>query len=105
MYSKLLMSRLLACDCCDLKDKARTTKHVILVAALELFMKNGFMKTPVREICLKAGVAKGTFYLYFEAKEHILISLLNLLYVELYELIKVLDAKKSITTSDRRSDR
>lgn len=93
MYSELLMSRLLTCDCCDLKDKARTTKHAILVAALELFMVNGFMKTPVREICLKAGVAKGTFYLYFETKENVLLNLFDLLYVELDVLVMVLDAK------------
>ncbi|MCK8058207.1 MULTISPECIES: TetR/AcrR family transcriptional regulator [unclassified Fusibacter] len=91
MYSELLMSRLLACECCELKEKARTTKHAILVAALELFMVSGFMKTPVREICEKAGVAKGTFYLYFETKEHVLSTLFSLLNLEFDGLIALLD--------------
>lgn len=92
MYSELLMSRLIACDCCDLKEKARSTKHSILVAALNLFMKDGFMKTPVREICRKAGVAKGTFYLYFETKDSVLLNLIELLFVELDDLVLALDS-------------
>jgi AcrR family transcriptional regulator len=94
MYSELLMSRLVACDCCDLGEKARMTKHSILVAALELFMSFGFIKTPVRSICDKAGVAKGTFYLYYETKVSVLFDLMKLLTLELDGLIMELDSTK-----------
>lgn len=37
-------------------------------AALELFTTKGFSKTTISDISEKAGVAKGTFYLYFNDK-------------------------------------
>jgi AcrR family transcriptional regulator len=39
------------------------------------FVRNGFASTTIEEITQKAGVAKGTFYLYFDSKEAILESL------------------------------
>lgn len=41
-------------------------------AAYELFMKNGINDTSINEIVKKAGVGKGTFYLYFSDKYDIL---------------------------------
>lgn len=43
----------------------------LLDAAFRLFMKNGFYKTSISDIVAKAGVAKGTFYLYFTDKDDI----------------------------------
>lgn len=43
----------------------------LLDAAFRLFMKNGFYKTSIADIVAKAGVAKGTFYLYFTDKDDI----------------------------------
>ncbi len=40
----------------------------LLLSAYELFTTVGFEKTTIRDIASKAGVAKGTFYLYFEDK-------------------------------------
>jgi AcrR family transcriptional regulator len=48
----------------------------ILEAALELFETRGFDGVAVPEIALKAGVATGTIYRYFETKE----ALVNALY-------------------------
>ncbi len=42
-------------------------------AALDVFASNGFHETTVAEIALRAGVAKGTIYLYFASKADILI--------------------------------
>src|SRR3990172_3799221 len=47
----------------------------ILDAALDLFTKKGFNETTVDDIASGAGVAKGTIYLYFPSKEHILLGL------------------------------
>lgn len=60
--------------------KGRTTKLAIMEAAVTLFMKKGFNNTPVREICAQAKVSKGTFYLYFEAKEQVIDSIYEYLY-------------------------
>ena len=41
----------------------------IIQAALELFVAKGFMATRLDEVAQRAGVSKGTLYLYFENKE------------------------------------
>lgn len=43
-------------------------KENILNVAIELFLENGIEKTSVRSIADKAGIAPGTFYLYFPSK-------------------------------------
>src|SRR5215813_231086 len=40
-------------------------------AALELFVERGFSATKLEDIARKAGVSKGTMYVYFESKEAI----------------------------------
>lgn len=41
----------------------------IIDAALELFVAKGFMATRLDEVAQRAGVSKGTLYLYFDNKE------------------------------------
>ncbi|MBS6196170.1 MAG: TetR/AcrR family transcriptional regulator [Clostridiales bacterium] len=40
----------------------------LLESAFSLFINNGFTKTSISDIVSQAGVAKGTFYLYFKDK-------------------------------------
>ena len=40
----------------------------LLESAFSLFINNGFNKTSISDIVNQAGVAKGTFYLYFKDK-------------------------------------
>ena len=47
----------------------------ILEAALAAFGSKGFNETTVDEVAQAAGVAKGTVYLYFDSKEHLLLAL------------------------------
>jgi AcrR family transcriptional regulator len=47
----------------------------ILEAALALFSSKGFHDTTMEEVANAAGVAKGTIYLYFQSKEHLLLAL------------------------------
>lgn len=49
----------------------RATKMLILSAARTLFSEKGYEDTPVEEICMLAGVAKGTFFYHFESKQYI----------------------------------
>jgi len=46
-------------------------RNDILVAARSVFAKAGFAETSVEDIAAKAGIAKGTIYLYFASKEEI----------------------------------
>jgi AcrR family transcriptional regulator len=41
----------------------------ILAAALELFVEKGFAATRLEDVAQRAGVSKGTVYLYFDSKE------------------------------------
>ena len=49
----------------------RATKMLILSSARTLFSEKGYDPTPVEEICELAGIAKGTFFYYFESKQSI----------------------------------
>ena len=53
-----------------LQNKLRK-RAALLDSAYELFTTLGFSKTTIRDIAGKAGVAKGTFYLYFKDKTDI----------------------------------
>lgn len=44
----------------------------LLDAALELFVEKGFAATRAEEVAVRAGVSKGTLYLYYPSKEELL---------------------------------
>ncbi len=44
----------------------------LLVAALALFVEKGFAATRIEEVADRAGVSKGTLYLYYPSKEELL---------------------------------
>lgn len=51
---------------------ALETKHKIIGAARELIAERGISDISVQDITKKAGVAKGSFYTYYDKKEDIL---------------------------------
>jgi TetR/AcrR family fatty acid metabolism transcriptional regulator len=55
--------------------QAEQRRAEILEAALHLFSSKGFHDTTMEEVAREAGVAKGTIYLYFQSKEHLLLAL------------------------------
>ncbi len=55
-------------------------KKQILEAASDEFAKKGFAKTRMDDIAAKAGLSKGTLYLYFKSKDAIITSLLDHLF-------------------------
>ena len=54
-----------------LAEKKEKKRNALLDTAFELFTVKGFSQTSITNIVQKAGVAKGTFYLYFKDKEDI----------------------------------
>lgn len=68
-------------------NKREITKQVnrqqILDAAFELFCKQGFEATNVRDIIRESGLSAGTFYNYFQSKEEIFEELKNEIIQEL----------------------
>ncbi len=51
--------------------------HEILEAAFNEFSRNGYATTTLDQIAERAGVTKGTIYVYFENKEHLFISMVR----------------------------
>jgi AcrR family transcriptional regulator len=49
----------------------------ILEAAFAQFSRNGYATTTLEQIAERAGVTKGTIYVYFENKEHLFISMVR----------------------------
>lgn len=60
---------------CPLKTKPRWERRKdarpqeLLAAALDLFVERGYAATRLDDVAAKAGVSKGTLYLYFSSKE------------------------------------
>lgn len=53
-------------------EKTRQTKQKIRQTALELFSKQGFAETSVKDICAASGYSIGAFYHHFNSKANIL---------------------------------
>jgi AcrR family transcriptional regulator len=63
-------------------------RRKILDAAAFVFAHRGYHNAHISEIIRKAGIARGTFYLYFESKQDILSELLEVLLARLNAAIK-----------------
>lgn len=55
-----------------LSEKKSQKREALLKAGLEFFLEHGVEVTSIDEIVKRAGVAKGTFYLYFKNKYELL---------------------------------
>ena len=69
--------------------RARRQQQV-LDSAKEIFSQKGYHRTSISDIVHKAGIARGTFYLYFKNKRHVFHSLLQSLLQELDQRIQVI---------------
>jgi AcrR family transcriptional regulator len=56
------------------KAKSDETRARILAAAMDLFRRQGFDETTMREIATGAGVATGAAYYYFDSKDAIVLA-------------------------------
>ena len=59
------------------ESKKEQKKERLLKESLDLFIEKGFENTSIEDITRKAGVAKGTFYNFFEKKEDVLLYYLD----------------------------
>jgi AcrR family transcriptional regulator len=63
--------------------KRQKRRQEILTEALKVFSKQGYHSTSITDIVEAAGIARGTFYQYFDSKKMIFLELLNVLIEEL----------------------
>ncbi len=50
-------------------EKTSETRRIIMKAALSIFLERGYSDTRVMDVAERAGLAKGTLYLYYTDKE------------------------------------
>jgi AcrR family transcriptional regulator len=70
------------------KEVREATINKITKVAMELFANDGFHTTSVSKIAIKAGIAKGLMYNYFESKEDLL---RHILFTRFDEIMESLD--------------
>lgn len=64
---------------------AQETRRKLVTASLELIKEKSFDAINVEDITQKAGVAKGTFYIYFKRKEDIVLDISRVPFGEIAE--------------------
>ncbi|MFQ5847399.1 MAG: TetR/AcrR family transcriptional regulator [Candidatus Methylomirabilales bacterium] len=69
-------------------------RQEVLHSAKEVFSKKGFHRASISDIVERAGIARGTFYLYFRNKRHIFDNLLESLLQELDQRIPTIEVGK-----------
>ncbi len=69
-------------------SQSQKTREKLVEAGKKVIYEKGFHCARVSDITEKAGLAHGTFYLYFESKEKFLLSLLETVKEELLSLME-----------------
>ena len=69
--------------------------HELLEAALALFVEKGFAATRAEEVAQRAGVSKGTLYLYYASKEELLKAV-----IEQYLSARIADTAEEVRRID-----
>jgi AcrR family transcriptional regulator len=74
------------------KERSAARRDAILSAALEEFSARGFESTRLDDVAKRAGVAKGTIYLYFRDKESLFQELIRAMLTPIVGTIEALGA-------------
>lgn len=69
----------------------------ILDAAMEVFLENGFHVTKMQDVARRAGLAKGTLYLYFKSKDAMLLALLQRYFDDIQTRISAIPAPQTLS--------
>jgi AcrR family transcriptional regulator len=72
----------------------------ILEAAFAEFSRNGYATTTLDQIAERAGVTKGTIYVYFENKEHLFISMVHEFTKAAYDTVQGMYATHEGSTAE-----
>ena len=62
------------------------THRKVIESGTELFLKNGYERTNLRELCKKADITTGAFYRHFASKEDLFTSLVKPVADEMYAM-------------------
>ena len=80
---------------------AEARKEQILEAAAGVFAGRGYHRTRVSDIIIAAGVARGTFYLYFESKRGLFEALVERMFTKLQAVILPIDVSSQVPPAEQ----
>lgn len=83
------------------QEKNDARREAILDAALELFSDTGFAAARVEDIARKAGVAKGTIYLYFKDKQGLLDGLVEAVISPMHQRAREIIVRSDLTLREK----
>lgn len=72
-------------------------RTIIIKEALSLFATKGYQATSIQEIADRCGIAKGTFYNYFNSKDDLLVSSIKFYSIEFAEKMDAIAKNADIT--------
>jgi AcrR family transcriptional regulator len=73
------------------KRQRESRRTAVLAVARRIFSQKGYHDTSIDDLIEEAGIARGTFYLYFESKRAIFDELLDQLFVTLTASVQRID--------------
>jgi len=79
------------------QGRSQETKELLFQTALDLFARQGFEKTTMREIARNAGLALGASYYHFNSKEEIVLELYRRTQADDSEIIAFFQNEKSLS--------
>ncbi len=71
--------------------KSKQRREQILRAATSVFAAKGYYRASITDIIKESGIARGTFYLYFESKREVFAELVDILMVRLNSAMTRID--------------
>lgn len=74
-------------------------EHILQVAA-EVFSGKGYRRASIADIVEQAGIARGTFYLYFESKREVFLELIERYFTDFAQLLAENHAHLEVTFRD-----
>ena len=75
----------------------------VLDCAREVFAERGYHQTKIEDIVTRAGIARGTFYLYFQDKRAVFQELLKDFFSTLQQSITRIDVSRDVTSQVRQN--
>ena len=75
-------------------------RHQLLQAATWVFARKGYRRAGISDIIARAGVARGTFYLYFDSKEQVFLAIVSDFHNRISQAIRTTSEAPSQTIPD-----
>jgi AcrR family transcriptional regulator len=81
--------------------RATDRRTQLMEAALVAFSRGGYHGTHIKHIIEEAGVARGTFYLYFDGKRDVFLALIDEMFEALDSVIEAIDLRASTSPMEQ----